>query len=203
MRRNPRQPVVRIPTVGLDADHPSDEALLAGIAAGDEAAARGFVRRYQQRVYGLALTIVGERHGAEDVAQEAFVRVWRHAGAFDARRGTAATWTLTITRNLAIDAVRMRRATTVDPSAVLWSTRPAPDDGPAERTLTSHALDEVRRALASLPDDQRHAVLLAAFYGRTAAEVAGQEQVPLGTAKTRIRTGLRRLRAEVDREAAP
>ncbi|CAN5613019.1 sigma-70 family RNA polymerase sigma factor [soil metagenome] len=173
----------------------SDEALLAGIASGDEAAARTFVRRYQQRVFGLAVSILDDRHGAEDVAQEAFVRVWRHAATFDARRADAATWVLTITRNAAIDAVRLRRATLASPEVLLALARPAPGAGPDQEAVDGSQLDRIRTALAGLPAEQRQAVLLAAYLGRTAAEVAEAESIPLGTAKTRIRTGLGKLRA--------
>jgi RNA polymerase sigma factor (sigma-70 family) len=84
----------------------SDEALLAGLAAGQTDAAAAFIRRYQARVYGLAVTIVRDPGTAEDVAQETFVRAWRHAHTYDPRRGRLATWLLTIARNLAIDVVR-------------------------------------------------------------------------------------------------
>jgi len=178
----------------------SDEALLAAIARGDGASARTFVRRYQQRVYGLAVTILGDRQGAEDVSQDAFVRIWRHAGAFDARRGQVAPWVLAITRNAAIDAIRLRRAAPWDPESMVTLTGPSPDRAPDEQAQLGLDIDRVRAALADLPSDQRHAVLLAAFYGRTAAEIATSESIPLGTAKTRVRTGLRKLRALLDDE---
>lgn len=181
----------------------SDEALLAGIALGDAAAARTFVRRYQQRVFGLALTILGDRHGAEDVAQEAFVRVWRHAATFDPRRAEVATWVLTITRNAAIDAVRLRRATLASPEVLLALALPAPGAGPDQQAVDGAQLDRIRGALAELPPEQRQAVLLAAYLGRTAAEVAEAEAIPLGTAKTRIRAGLGKLRAGLADAPAP
>src|SRR5437588_440450 len=87
----------------------SDEDLLARFAGSDPVAARVFVERFQRRVFGLAFTIVGEARAAEDVAQEAFLRAFRHAGVFDRRRGSVVTWMLTIARNLAIDATRVRR----------------------------------------------------------------------------------------------
>ncbi len=96
----------------------SDEALLAGFASGDPTAEAAFVRRFQRRLFGLAVTMVGEDEAA-DVAQEAFVRAWRHAGAFDPRRGSVATWLSTITRNLALDHLRARRV----PSCRTRSTR--------------------------------------------------------------------------------
>ncbi|HEX6336083.1 MAG TPA: sigma-70 family RNA polymerase sigma factor [Jiangellaceae bacterium] len=94
----------------------SDESLLAGMAAGDVGAAATFVRRFQARVYGLALAVVGIAPDAEEVAQEAFMRAWRHAGNFDPRRGRVSTWLLTITRNVAIDKLRVRR----DLSGIAW-----------------------------------------------------------------------------------
>src|SRR5262249_51521378 len=92
----------------------SDEALLAGLASGESDAAVAFIRRFQRRVYGLAMTILIDSAAAEDAAQETFARAWRHAGAYDPRRGPVATWLLTIARNLAIDSLRLRRADPVD-----------------------------------------------------------------------------------------
>ena len=97
---------------------PSDEALVAGLAAGDAGAATAFVRRFQARVFGLAVTMVGDPAVAEEIAQEAFTRAWRHAGAYDARRGRVATWLLSITRNLAIDHLRAKRTEPLDPEAI-------------------------------------------------------------------------------------
>ena len=128
----------------------SDDTLLAGFALGDADAAAAFIRRYQGRVYGLARSMVADADLAEDVAQEAFLRAWRNAGAYDSRRGSVHTWMLVITRNLAID---------------------------------------------TLPAEQRQALLLAGLCGRTAAEISEIESIPLGTAKTRIRTGLAKVRA--------
>src|SRR5262245_53268694 len=105
------------PDVHPDVD-PSDEALLAGFATGDAGSAAAFVRRFQARVYGLALTIVRQPAIAEEVAQETFARVWRHAGAYDARKGRVSTWLLSIARNLAIDHTRMKRLDPVDPDGI-------------------------------------------------------------------------------------
>ena len=181
----------------------SDEALLAGIATGDGLSARAFVRRYQQRVFGLAVTILGDRQGAEDVAQDAFLRIWRHAGAFDARRGSVAPWVLTITRNAALDALRLRRATPTDPDVMLGLVAPSSERSPAEQTEVGLEVERVRAALVELPLEQRRAVLLASFHGRTAAEIAAMESIPLGTAKTRIRSGLGKLRDRLVVEVGP
>lgn len=173
----------------------SDEALLAGMAVGDEQAAIAFVRRYQRRVFGLAVGIVGDPVLAEDVAQEALLRVWRHAPVYDARRGGVTTWVLTITRNLAIDALRLRRAVPTDPDDLVSLAAASTGRDPEAAAVTGDAVARVRAALATLPAPQRRALVMAALYGRTAAEVSVAESIPLGTAKTRIRGGLMKLRA--------
>jgi RNA polymerase sigma factor (sigma-70 family) len=176
----------------------SDEALLAGMAYGDEEAGVTFVRRYQGRVFGLAVGMVGDHGLAEDVAQEAFVRAWKHASVFDPRRGSVATWVLAITRNLAIDALRLRRAAPTDPSDLL--TLVSGDRSVEELSLAADAATRLREALGSLPVDQQRAVVLAGLYGHTAGEVAAAESIPLGTAKTRIRAGMLKLSAALGAE---
>jgi RNA polymerase sigma-70 factor (ECF subfamily) len=173
----------------------NDESVLAGLAAGDTEAGRLFVRRFQARVYGVALGILRDRAAAEDVAQETFVRAWRHADAFDARRGTVSAWLLRITHNLAIDRLRLREPQVVDPG--LLATLDLVSSGPSveDAAVTSDTATEVRAALRQLPVEQSRALLLAAFYGHTAEEISQSENIPLGTAKTRIRLGLRRIRS--------
>jgi RNA polymerase sigma factor (sigma-70 family) len=167
----------------------SDEALLAGLAAGEADAAAAFVRRFQARVYGVVITIVRDPGAAEDVAQETFVRAWRHAGTYDPRRGRVATWLLTIARNAAIDAIRVRRVEPLDPEVVA---------GRLQRAGVEDALPDdrepVRSAIAELPADQRRALFLAAYLGRTAREISELEDAPLGTVKTRIRAAMLKLR---------
>jgi RNA polymerase sigma factor (sigma-70 family) len=177
---------------------PSDEALLAGYATGDPGTAAAFVRRFQGRVYGLALTIVRQPAIAEEVAQETFVRVFRHAGNYDARKGRVSTWLLSIARNLAIDVTRMRRLDPVDPeliAAELSFTSQEP--GVDERDLQADEREQLRSAITELPDDQRRALVLAAYMGRTAREISDLDDVPLGTVKTRIRTAMLKLRDEL------
>lgn len=185
----------------------ADDALLAGYGTGDPEAAASFVRRHQARVFGLAMSIVMDSALAEDVAQEAFTRAWRHAATYDPRRGSVPTWLLTITRNLSIDALRMRRSTPVDPGVMagldLRATGIEAEPGHAAE-LADHAT-KLRIALAGLPENQRRALVLAGLCGRTAKEVGETEGIPLGTAKTRIRSAMHKLRdvlAEdaVDRE---
>jgi RNA polymerase sigma-70 factor (ECF subfamily) len=180
----------------------SDEALLSGVAVGDERAVLAFVRRYQRRLFGLALGIVGEAGMAEDVAQEAFIRILRHAAVYDARRGSVATWTLTITRNLAIDAVRVRRPIPTAPEDRAFLELVSAERSPDDAAAMSESVAQARVALAALPVDQRRAIVLAVMYGRTVAEVATLESIPLGTAKSRIRLGLAKLREAAVTEAS-
>lgn len=176
----------------------SDEALLAGMASRDAAAAAAFVRRFQSRVYGLALTILGDPDDAQEAAQEVFVRAWRHAEVYEPARGSVAPWLLTIARNVAVDARRMRRAVPVDPSARLFVDWPADEPGPDERAAGDDDARRVRAAIAALPIEQRRAIVLAALCGRTAREISEIEQAPLGTIKTRIRTAMLKLRAQLE-----
>jgi RNA polymerase sigma factor (sigma-70 family) len=176
----------------------SDEDLLAGMAVGDQDATVAFVRRYQRRVFGLAHSMTGDTGVAEEVAQEALIRVWRHAPVFDPRRGSVTSWVLTITRNLTIDALRMRRAVPTDPDDFAATALMSLEHNPEDAVQRGDVRDQVREALAVLPNEQRRAVVLASVYGRTALEISEIEDIPLGTAKTRIRTGLLRLRAAVE-----
>ena len=178
---------------------PSDEALLAGFATGDPRTAAAFVRRFQGRVFGLALTIVRQPAIAEEVAQETFVRVYRHAGNYDARKGRVSTWLLSIARNLAIDVTRMKRLDPVDPEVIaaelsIESQTPAVD----EMAVQPDERAQLRAAIGDLPDDQRRALVLSAYMGRTAREISVLDDVPLGTVKTRIRTAMLKLRSELE-----
>ena len=176
----------------------SDEGLLAGMAVGEQAAAVTFVRRYQRRVFGLAYSMTGDTGVAEDVSQEALLRAWKHAPVFDPRRGSVASWVLTITRNLAIDALRLRRAVPTDPDDFAAAALRSNEHDPEDAVRRGDVRDLVRGGLEALPPEQRRAVVLAAVYGRTALEISESEGIPLGTATTRIRTALIRLRAAVE-----
>jgi RNA polymerase sigma factor (sigma-70 family) len=176
----------------------SDESLLAGLGSNDPVAAAAFVRRFQGRVFGLAYTVLGDRDAASDVAQEALVRVWRHAAVFDPRRGSVATWVLTITRNLALDAARVRRVVPVDPGDLVALQMCGSEPEPEPAILTSGELARLRRAVARLPQEQERSLFLAVFHGMTAREISELDGLPLGTVKTRIRTALHKLRSAVE-----
>src|ERR1700722_8274296 len=111
-------------TVGTSGERLPDEALLAGLGAGDAELAVAFVRRFQRVVFGVARAVISDPTTAEDVAQHAFEQAWRPASLYDSRRGSARTWLTTITHTLAIDVVRARSALPMDPDdlPVLLST---------------------------------------------------------------------------------
>jgi RNA polymerase sigma-70 factor (ECF subfamily) len=161
--------------------------LLTGMAHGDERAGLAFVRRYQGSVFGLALGMVTDAALAEDIAQETSLRAWRHAPVYDSRRGAVSTWVLTIARNLSIDALRMRRAVPTDSDDFVNLGLASDEVSPDDAAVSSDAARGVRRALAGLSAEQRRALVLAYFYGMKAGEISEAEQIPLGTAKTRIR----------------
>jgi RNA polymerase sigma-70 factor (ECF subfamily) len=172
----------------------SDESPLAGLASGDAQLQAAFVRRFQDRVFGLAYRLVGETALAQDIAQEAFLRAWRHASDFNPRCASITTWLLAITRNLAIDTLRRRRALPLAPDLPGWLEPPSQAKPPDELAVDADAASRLRGALRMLPPEQRRAVVRAFSYGQTAQEISIAEAIPLGTAKTRIRLGMTKLR---------
>ena len=180
--------------MGSTADRLPDETLLAGLGAGDADLAIAFVRRFQRVVYGVALTVTRDPVTAEDVAQQAFEQAWRHAQVYDSRRGSVRAWLTTIAHNLAIDVLRARTSAPVDP-ADLPALLTAVTDTPERLAVARDSAAGLRRALARLPGTQARAVAMAGIYGMTARQIAVTEGIPLGTAKTRIRDGMLKLRA--------
>jgi RNA polymerase sigma factor (sigma-70 family) len=179
-------------------DGASDRVLLGGFANGDADTGAAFVRQFQGRVYGMAINILGDRGLAEEVAQEALVRAWKHAATYDPERASVATWLLRITRNVAIDTLRRRRPVALNPDMVAALTPAGPATTVEDATVTSDLTARARAALSRLPPAQAKAVWLAAFYGHTAQQIAVSEGIPLGTAKSRIGRGLRTLRTELN-----
>lgn len=169
---------------------------MAGFAAGDPELAAAFVRAFQSRVYGVARRIVVHPRTAEDVAQAAFERAWRHARTYDPRRGSVGAWLGIITRNLAIDTVRVRPVVPVDAAGLAQSLMAeGPGSSPERAALEAESVAKLRAALRTLPPDQARAVVLSGIAGLSASQVAASEGIPLGTAKTRIRTAMVKLRS--------
>ena len=157
--------------------------------AGDQSAMADLYDRYSGVVYGVALRVLGNTTAAEDVVQEIFLQLWRNPRAFDAERGRLAPWLAVIARNRAIDHLRKRpREDDIDELPI--STGVDLESDSAQKL----AIEKVRAALAQLPPDQCKALEMAYFQGMTHTEIAGKTGEPLGTVKTRIRTGLLALR---------
>jgi RNA polymerase sigma-70 factor, ECF subfamily len=173
-----------------------DISCLGRIAAGDRAAAADLYDRHARPLFSLILRIVGNEPEAEDVLQEVFAQAFRQASRYDARRGVVAAWLLTIARSRAIERLRARRARIDTRAGDLATIDEVPDGQP---DAVSTLLDEerarlVRQALGALPLLQRLAIELAYYEGLSHAEVAERLEQPLGTIKTRIRSGLLKLR---------
>ena len=182
------------PSGGSSSDPAALADLLARSGRGDEAAFAAFYDATSSRAYGLALRVVRNPAHAEEVAQEAYLDAWRSSSRYDARLGSAAGWLLTIVHRKAVDRVRSVEASTRRDESWQQSSRPVDHDETAEAVEASLDAQRVRGAVATLTDVQREAVELAYFGGYTHTEVASMLDVPVGTAKTRIRDGLIRLR---------
>lgn len=167
----------------------SPDALVSAIRAGDQSAMAALYDRYSPVVYSVALRVLGDTGGAEDVQQDVFLQLWRNPGAFDASRGNLGAWLAVISRNRAIDALRKRRPES-DLENVVLSV--VPDmAGDADR---SRIAEKVRGLLGTMPTPQRAALEMAYYKGLTHTEIAAKTGEPLGTIKTRIRAGLTALR---------
>ena len=171
---------------------------MRAFAAGDRSASGRLYDAYSSRIYGLGLVMLGNESQAEDLVQDTFVKVWRNATRYDPARGSLDTWVLLTARNLAIDALRRR----VLEVRMLERTKPRseadPAAGPDVMAETTDMVDRARQAMAALSPEQRAALELAYFGGKTSSEVAEMEGIPLGTAKTRIRTALLKLRESLE-----
>lgn len=179
-----------------------DEELVGRLAQGDLTALEALYTRYARPVFSLALRILGDTADAEEVAQDVFERVWRHAPTFDAERGRFGTWLMSMTHHVAIDKVRkrQRRPQTIHGEAAERVALVLPDTGPdvSESTLRNIEAQQVRRALHSLPPSQQQAIELAYFGGLSHLEIAAALGDPLGTVKARIRRGMERLRSALE-----
>ena len=179
-----------------------DSQLVGRMAAGEDAALGDLYDRYGKMVYALALAIVREPADAEEVVVDAFGQAWRHAGSFDATRGSVGAWLATIARSRALDTVRARgrRVRALERAALLSDEGlaapiAAAGSDPTRGVERAEARRLVSQALAALPGPQRTAIELAYFEGLSQSEIAERLAEPLGTVKTRIRTGMEKLRA--------
>ena len=174
----------------------TDGTLLERVAAGDRDAFDELYRRYTRPVLGLALRRLGDRGRAEDAVQDAFAAVWRSARSYDRSRGAGAAWLYTVARNAIVDRARRRP----EPPTEVLEDEPAQGAGPDEHAETSWLAWRVHRAIGELPEHERQVIELAYWSELSQSEIAERLQVPLGTVKTRTRSGLARLASLLEDE---
>jgi RNA polymerase sigma-70 factor, ECF subfamily len=166
----------------------SDGELITRVGDGDRTAFDTLYRRYARPVFGLALRRLGDRGRAEDAVQETFASIWRAAGSYKPERGPGAPWLYAVARNAIVDNGRARREPPVESGE-----EQADEVTPADRAESGWVAWRVHRSLGELPDNERTVLELAYWGGRSQSEIAEMLGIPLGTVKTRTRTGLARL----------
>jgi len=173
-------------------DQWDEQELLRRVHHRDQEALRLLFRLHNGRVFALAYRILGNRHEAEEIVQEVFIRLWDKAGQYDEAKGALLAWLLTVTRNLALDFKRRE----IRRSRVFVSFSAGEESGEAmdAAAINPHDRELTRLALQSLPAEQREALELSYFDGYTQTELAEKLGEPLGTIKTRVRLGLKKLR---------
>jgi RNA polymerase sigma-70 factor (ECF subfamily) len=180
---------------GASDDARADIALLSRVIARDGRAIGELYDRHSRLLHGLILRILRDRSEAEEVLQEVFVQVWTRADTYNVELGAPVAWLVRIARNRAIDRLRSNnvRARTIEATPP-----PPPVETPEARAVMSEQQRAVARALDALPVEQRQLIELAYFQGLTQSELAERFQLPLGTVKTRVRTGMMTLRRELE-----
>jgi len=178
-----------------DDSQKTDTALMGSVVAGDRLAVAELYDRHAPAVYGMAISVLRDEALAQDVTQEAFVRLWTRAQTFDPQRGTPLSWLVSVTRNLALDELRRQRRA-MDRVARLAAETAVSSDGQMDHLLhQGWESQEVLRAVTELSSLQRETVELVYFQGLTLLEVAARLQVAVGTVKSRLHSALVSLRA--------
>lgn len=176
----------------------TDEALVASVRGGDEDALAALYDRYAASIYSLALRITGDRLTAQEVTQDTFVRLWKHAAMFDRERGAFGAWLFAIARRRALDVLRsrQRQAKVADGTFISdGGTLPEPAQSDASEQIVLAQV--IGQAVATLPLAQRQTIELAYFGGLTQQQIATQTGEPLGTVKSRMRTAMETLRTRL------
>jgi RNA polymerase sigma-70 factor (ECF subfamily) len=178
--------------------HLSDEAVLALVARSEEVALAEIYDRFGAVAYGLALRVLRDEGLAQDAVQDAFLAVWRTAASFSPERGAARTWVLTLVHRRAVDLVRREERRRGDP--LESAAEPASDELTDQQAWLRFERERVQAALRRLPDQQREALELAYYGGFSQSQLAERLGEPLGTIKSRMHTGLARLRELLEAE---
>jgi RNA polymerase sigma-70 factor (ECF subfamily) len=194
----------------VDVGHPLDEEIIAGLRRRDETALAALYDRFARPAFSLALKLLHDQELAEDVIQEVFLTLWSRPEMYVPERGRFLPWLLGVTHHRAVDVLRSqtarnRRHASGDQQALLleFTADPHHLTDPADHVLRSIEVQEVRRALQRLPLEQQEVLVLSLIGGLTHAEIAEHLGQPLGTVKTRLRLGLRKLRTALAAEGQP
>lgn len=187
--------VRRIPTK-RNARSDDDDTLIARLRGDDAGAMAELYDRYGTSAFGLARRILGTTADAEEVVQDAFLALWRQAANLDMRRGPLRQYLLTIVHRRAVDTMRRRAARPQAPLEMVENSSSEGSD-PLESVARQEQREMMATALEGLPPDQRRAVALTYFGGLTIAEMARSESIPAGTAKSRLRLALHRMRRQI------
>ena len=186
----------------LDLSPIADHQLVSRIAAGDAAALEALYDRYVRQCFGLALRMVGEPGLAEEVVQEVFLKLWSRPDSYSPQKGAFVSWLLSLVHHRSVDELRKRTRTEValdnDQPLSVINTRPDPQPDPSEQVWVMEQQRVVRQALGELPENQRLVLELAYFGGLSQSQIAEQLSQPLGTVKTRMRSGLQNLRGMLE-----
>src|SRR4028119_517547 len=183
----------RINPVFVDAEQSDGADLIQRISNRDEAALALLYDRYRTILFGLLMRILNNRSEAEDVLQDVFVQVWQQAQSFNAERGKAFTWLVTITRCRAIDRLRYLKTRTLTIEKVKTSSPLYTDSKFEQNLFLGGRQKQIRTALSQLPENQSSLLLMAYFEGYLQQEIAERTKIPLGTVKTRMRVGMTKL----------
>lgn len=192
----------------MDSEPAADGELVARIGAGDAGGLEALYGRYARPVYSLAVQILRDAAAAEDVTQEVFLKLWRQPESYNADRGALSSWLLSVAHNRAVDVLRrrhVREERSLSDGSIPEEAIPDGVVDPGEAAGLQETAAAVRRAMSQLPEAQRQAIEMAFFQGKTHVEIAEELGEPLGTTKTRIRLGMRKLRQllEADELGAP
>jgi RNA polymerase sigma-70 factor, ECF subfamily len=169
-----------------------DEALIKRMANGDQSALEELIKAWSRPVYSLAVRILNSPEMAEEVSQDVFLKAWRSAAVFEARRGAFSSWILTMTHHAAIDALRRRKTQGGQVTFAMSDAVSALLSSPAHSVSPWQKM-RLQKALKELPEAQKTIVQMAYFEGRTREEIAELLRIPVGTVKTRLRDAIRRL----------
>jgi len=172
----------------------ADEALISLAGSGDAGAFAVLYDRHCRAAYSLVYRMMGERQAAEDLVQDAFLKVWRAAGSYRSERGSVRTWILSIAHNRGIDQLRSTASRRRTQEKVVLVTPTSQSDEAFKEAWQTSQRDRVRAALSQLPSEQAKVLELAYFSGYTHVEIAELLDVPLGTVKGRMRLGLKKIK---------